>query len=485
MSGNANSFPDMIVCKCLIVKNCPHLLGSMHKKALLCIHFQHHIYTMTQEKAISTTSRRRRRNGLLAISPMFVLALALCSAGLCFGDFYKVPLLLIFIFVSAYALCFAPGHNLQERIGHFSRGAGSKNLLLMVWIFVLAGAFAESANKMGAIDATVACTLSVLPPSLLLPGLFVAACFVSICIGTSVGTIVALTPIAAGLSGETGMSTSLLTAAVVGGAFFGDNLSFISDTTIAATRTQGCKLSDKFKVNFRLVLPAAIVTAVIYFLLGNSSAGSHAAATFRWEMLVLMLPYCVVLFSAIAGLDVLMVLFIGNVLTGIIGIANGSFDTLGWFSSMAEGINGMGELILISMIAGGLLELIRVGGGITFVIHRLTRRVNSRRGGELSIAILVSLVNLCTANNTIAILSVGKMSNDIAERFGIDKRRSASLLDTFSCIVQSFIPYGAQLLMAAGLAAVSPFEIIPHLYYPMLLAVICIAVIFLQKQATR
>lgn len=469
----------------IIHKNLAYIFASLHKKDLLCTTFPTFIYTMTSQKVIAAHARGRRRNGLLAISPMFLLALALCAAGVCFGDFYKVPLLLIFIFVSAYALCIAPGRNLTERIAHFSRGAGSKNLLLMVWIFVLAGAFAESAHSMGAIDATVACTLSVLPPSLLLPGIFAASCFVSMCIGTSVGTIVALVPIATGLSDQTGITTGLLVASVVGGAFFGDNLSFISDTTIAATRTQGCQLRDKFKVNFRLALPAAIIAIILYIVLGSQTGNAHEATVFSWDMLLLMLPYCVVLFSAMAGLDVLLVLFIGNLLTGVIGIANGSFDTLGWFSAMATGISGMGELILISMIAGGLLELIRVGGGITFVIHRLTRRVNSRRGGELSIAVLVSLVNLCTANNTVAILSVGKMANDIAERFGIDKRRSASLLDTFSCIVQSFIPYGAQLLMAGGLAAISPFEIIPYLYYPMLLAVVCIAVILFQKQSIR
>ena len=425
-----------------------------------------------------TNRKLPRKIGLLAISPMLLLVVLFLGTGLYFGDFYKVPLTILFIATSTYALLITRGHSLQERINHFSKGAGSKNLLFMVWIFVLAGAFASSAKSMGAIDASVELTLALLPQKALLAGIFVASCFISMSIGTSVGTIVALTPVAAGLAGETGFSTPLIVAATVGGALFGDNLSFISDTTVVATRTQGIKMSDKFRMNIRIVLPAAVITTALYVMLGFNSTPTYTASAITLTQCINVIPYLAVLALAMMGKDVLLVLLIGNLFTGGIGIATGAFDASGWFTSMANGISGMGELILISMLAGGLLELIRTGGGITFLIHRLTRRVSSARGAEFSIAALVSLTNLCTANNTIAILSVGEISKNIAERYGVDKRRSASILDTCSCIVQGFIPYGAQLLMAAGLASISPLEIVPWLFYPLLLILAVSGAIF-------
>ena len=418
-----------------------------------------------------TNRKRPRKIGLLGISPMLVLVTLFLGTGLYFGDFYKVPLTILFIATSVYALLITRGHSLQERISIFSKGAGSKNLLFMVWIFVLAGAFASSAKAMGAIDASVELTLALLPEKALLAGIFIASCFVSMSIGTSVGTIVALTPVTAGLATETGMSTPRIVAAAVGGALFGDNLSFISDTTVVATRTQGVKMSDKFKTNFRIVLPAAIITTVLYVIMGLNATPNNHTTEFTFTQIINVIPYLAVILLAILGKDVLLVLLIGNLFTGFIGIITGAFDASGWFSAMASGIGGMGELILISMIAGGLLELIRKNGGITFLIHWLTRRVRNSRGAEFSIGTLVGLTNLCTANNTIAILSVGEISRNIAERYGVDPKRSASILDTCSCIVQGFIPYGAQLLMAAGLASISPVEIIPHLFYPMLLII--------------
>ena len=424
-----------------------------------------------------TNSKTPRKIGVLAISPMLLLVTLFLGTGLYFGDFYKVPLTILFIATSVYALLITRGHSLQERINHFSNGAGAKNLLFMVWIFILAGAFASSAKAMGAIDASVELTLALLPQKTLLAGIFIASCFTSMSIGTSVGTIVALTPIAAGLATETGFSTPLIVAATVGGALFGDNLSFISDTTVVATRTQGIKMSDKFRTNIRIVLPAALITTLLYILLGINSTPTYTPAPISLSQLIKVIPYLAVLILAICGFDVLIVLFIGNLFTGIIGNCTGVFDMSGWFSSMANGISGMGELILISMLAGGLLELIRINGGITYLIHRLTRRVRSSRGAEFCIAALVSLTNLCTANNTIAILSVGEISKNIAKRYGVDARKSASILDTCSCIVQSFIPYGAQLLMAAGLASISPLEIIPTLFYPQLLILAIISAI--------
>lgn len=421
--------------------------------------------------------RRPRRYGWLAMSPLLVLVGLMVGLSLITGDPYKVSLPVVFIATAAYALCITRGLSIDERLAQFSRGAGHSGLLLMVWIFVLAGAFAESAKQMGAISATVDLTLLLLPEGMLLAGLFLASCFVSLAIGTSVGTVVALVPVAVGLAGRTDVSLPLMTAAVAGGSFFGDNLSFISDTTVAATRTQGCKLSDKFRVNFRIVLPAAIITFVAYVVMGLGAGTPAAPQAVDWLKVV---PYVAVLLTAVMGMNVTMVLMLGCLLTGAVGIGMGSYNLMGWMQSMAVGIAGMGELIVISLLAGGLLELIRYNGGITFLLRMLTRRIRGKRGAELSIAALVSLTNVCTANNTIAILSVGKISNEIAERYGVDKRKSASLLDTFSCCVQGLLPYGAQMLMAAGLASVSPMEIIPYLYYPMVMGFTALLAILLR-----
>ena len=387
------------------------------------------------------------------------------------GDFYKVPLTVAFLTASAYAVCITPNLNLKKRIALFSRGAGDENLMLMVWIFILAGAFAKSAGAMGAIDATVALTLRMLPDSMLLPGLFLAACFISLSIGTSVGTVVALTPVAVGIAEQTGSSLPLIVAIVVGGSFFGDNLSFISDTTIVATQTQGVRMSDKFKANIYLAAPAALIALVVYILLGQ---GVTAPTDVAWPAWYKMLPYLAVLVLAVAGMNVLVVLLIGILLAGVIGMVSGSFDLMGWMGAMGEGIMGMSELIIVTLLAGGMLALIRHNGGIDWLIRVLTRRINGQRGAKCTIALLVILADLCTANNTIALITVGPVARDIADRYGVDRRMSASLLDTFSCFAQGLIPYGAQLLMAAGLAAISPFDIIGYLYYPILLGVIAL-----------
>ena len=366
---------------------------------------------------------------------------------------------------------------LSERVERFSAGAAHKNIMLMIWIFVLAGAFAASAKEMGAIDATVNLTLRILPDSLLLPGIFIAACFISLAIGTSVGTIVALVPVAAGIAQQTGLDVALMVAVVVGGAFFGDNLSFISDTTIAATRTQECDMRDKFKVNSMIVGPAAVAVASIYLLESLSVQIPVQTEPVEW---VKVLPYLVVLGTALAGVNVMFVLVIGLVATGVAGLLTGGFGLFGWLGAMGGGITGMGELIIITLLAGGMLELIRLGGGIDYVITRLTNRVRGKRGAELSIAALVSIANCCTANNTIAIITVGPIARDIAVRFGVDPRKSASILDTFSCFVQGLIPYGAQLLIAAGLTALSPLEIMRYLYYPVMMGFFALLSILLR-----
>lgn len=298
---------------------------------------------------------------------------------------------------------------------------------------------------------------------MLLAGLFLAACFISISIGTSVGTIVALTPIAVGVAQQTGSDVAMITAVVVGGSFFGDNLSFISDTTIVATSTQGCRLSDKFRVNSFIVIPAALFILVLYIFLGINVHAPQHIETVEWAKVI---PYIVVLVCAILGMNVMAVITLGLLLTGIIGLATGAFDVFGWFQAMGDGIVSMGEPIIVTMMAGGMLELIKQQGGIDFIIDRMTRRIHGKRGAEFSIGALVSLVDVCTANNTVAIITVGGIAKQIGDRYGVDNKKAASILDTFSCFVQGLIPYGAQLLMAGGLAALNPVSIIPYLYYP-------------------
>ena len=403
------------------------------------------------------------KHGLKALSPILFFLVVYLLAGVLGGDFYQMPISVAFMFTAIYAVVIMRDIPLDERIGIFSRGAGKSELLLMIWIFVLAGAFAASAQAMGAIDATVQLTLQLLPPKMLMAGLFVAACFISLSIGTSVGTIVALTPIAAGIAESTGASVPLIVGVVVGGAYFGDNLSFISDTTIVATRTQGCRMSDKFRVNSQIVVPAAALVLLAYIIMGTKI---HAPQAVQSMDMIKVLPYVVVLVTAVCGVNVMVVLIVGILLSGIIGIGGGYYNLLEWMSHMGRGIMGMSELIIVTLLAGGLMELMRAGGGIDYLISSLTRRIRGRRGAELTIAGLVALTNVCTANNTIAILTVGPIAKDISDRFGVDPRKSASLLDTFSCLAQALIPYGAQILMAAGLAHLSPLDIIPCLYYP-------------------
>ena len=416
------------------------------------------------------------KKGLLALSPLVVFIILYLVTSILAGDFYKVPITVAFMVSCVYAVAITRG-KLRRRINIFSRGAGTPEMMLMIWIFVLAGAFAHSAKVMGCIDATVNLTLSLLPSEMLLAGLFLAACFISLSIGTSVGTIVALTPIAAGVATQTGASVAMLTAVVVGGSFFGDNLSFISDTTIIATQTQGCQPSDKFKVNAFIVMPAALLILLVYVFMGQGmTTPTNIPEVDFWKVV----PYLVVLITAIFGLNVMAVLTLGIVLTGFIGLLNGSFDIYSWFQAMGDGIIGMGELIIITLMAGGLLEVVKHNGGIDYIITKLTRRIHGKRGAELSIAALVCLVDCCTANNTVAIITVGGIARKIGDKYGLDPRKCASLLDTFSCFTQGLIPYGAQLLMAAGLAALNPIAILPYLYYPVAIGIAALIAIALR-----
>lgn len=401
--------------------------------------------------------------GFLALSPLIVFVVLYLVLSLVAGDFSSVPLTVVFLISSVYAVATSTKFSLKERIDIYGQGASTPNLLLMLWIYVLAGAFSQSAKGMGAIDTTVNLALNILPPSMILPGLFVTACFISISIGTSVGTVVTLVPIAAGIATQTNSNVALLTAVIVGGAYFGDNLSFISDTTVVATQTQGVRMKDKFKVNLMIVDPAVVVVLAVYAFMGfGMQAPTHVGQT----DLLKVIPYLAVLVTAVCGLNVMAVLVLGIALCGIIGVLGGSYNFYGWLNALGNGIVGMGELIIIAMMAGGMLEIIKVNGGIDYIIEKLSGRIRGKRGAEFSIAALVSLVNICTANNTVAILTVGNIAKQISEKFGIDPRKTASILDTFSCTIQGIIPYGVQILLAAGLAHVQPVDIIPYLYYP-------------------
>ena len=416
-------------------------------------------------------------SGWLALSPLFVFLCLYLVSSIIANDFYRIPISAAFLLASIYGILICRGKSLEERVSVFSRGAGNRNVLLMIWIFVLAGAFAATAKQIGAIDATVNLALKILPEKLLYAGLFLASCFISMSIGTSVGTIVALVPVAAGIAQEIGAGEAMITAIIVGGAFFGDNLSFISDTTIAATRTQECSMSDKFKVNFRIVGPAAVVVTLLYIFLGKSVSVVPEAGAVE---LALLIPYILVIILAITGVDVSAVLAIGIAVNAVIGFAQGSLDWSGWLEGIGSGISGMGDLIIVTMLAGGMLEVIRENGGLDFIVKGMTRHIRGKRGAELSIAGLVSLANLCTANNTIAIITTGEIARDITRRFGLDPRKSASILDTFSCLIQGLIPYGAQLLMAAGLAGISSISIIGYLYYPFVMGVFALGAILLR-----
>lgn len=411
------------------------------------------------------------------MSPLMVFIVLYVVTSIIARDFYRVPITVAFMLASIYAIAIFGGRPIRDRIEIYSKGAGTSQMMLMIWIFVMAGAFAQSAKTMGSIDATVNLALILMPNQMLLAGLFLGACFISLSIGTSVGTIVALTPIAAGIAQQTGESVAMMTAVVVGGSFFGDNLSFISDTTIMATSTQGCKLSDKFRVNSFIVIPAAIIILFIYIIMGTGISFEHKALEVSFLKVI---PYLVVLILAAIGMNVMAVLTLGILLTGAIGISDGSFGVFEWFGAMGEGIAGMGGLIIITMMAGGLQEIVKQQGGIDFIIQRMTRHVHTKRGAELSIAALVSLVNICTANNTVAILAVGEISKKIGDRFGVDNRKAASILDTFSCMMQGLIPYGAQILMAAGLARLNPVAVIPYLYYPLAIGAAALLAILLR-----
>ena len=417
---------------------------------------------------------------MLAITPLVFFIIVYLGISIIAGDFYKVPVTVAFMLSSIVAVMTSRG-TLKHRIKVFNRGCASENMMLMILIFILAGAFANSAKEMGSIDDVVNLTLSLVPSDAIYAGMFIASSMISLSIGTSVGTIVALTPVAVGIATAIGEPAAYIAAIVVSGAFFGDNLSFISDTTVCATQSQGCKMSDKFKTNLRIAAPAAMLTLVVYALTGNDITSPENLPSAN---IMKVVPYLVVLIAALLGVNVLIVLALGTVLTGIVGMIYGDYDLFSWFGAMGNGIIGMGELIIVTMLAGGMLEVIRANGGVKFLMDKIMRHVHSQRTAELSIATMTSVVDVCTANNTVAIITMAGIAKDISHKFNLDPRRVASILDTFSCIMQCIIPYGAQLLMSAALASVYPVDIIPHLYYIFILFFFALANILLHRSKT-
>ena len=417
--------------------------------------------------------------GLISISPLLVFLAIYTSSSIICGDFYAASIIVSFLIACLYAILIFKGKSTEERFAVLARGAAKEDIMTMVLIFILAGAFAATAKQMGAIDATVNLTLSLVPMKMMLCGMFIAACFVSLSIGTSVGTIAALTPIACGIANETGLSLPLMVAVIIGGSYFGDNLSFISDTTIMATKTQGCKLKDKFRYNLKIALPAAIITLVLYLIAGTAATATPVEREINY---LLIIPYIYILVSAICGLNVMMLLSTGTILAGTIGILNEKLTLAEWSSAMNNGIMGMSELIIVTLLAGGMIEVMKETGGIEYLKTKLTRKISSRTGAEISIAGLVVLTDFCTANNTIAILTTGPWAKEISTLYKIDSRRTASILDTFSCFAQSVIPYGAQMLIAAGLASINPIEVIPYLYYPFVLGIVAFLYIIFRHE---
>ena len=427
-------------------------------------------------------NRISHRRGLLAISPIIVFLVFYLVVSIVIGDFYKMPIAVALVIASMWAVLIFRGKSLSQRIDIFSKEAGSTNVLYMIWIFVFAGAFATLAEKIGAVDATVNLTLKYLPPEFVVPGIFLAACFISVSIGTSVGTVVALTPLAVQLAQSSGGNVSFFVAVVLGGAFFGDNLSFISDTTIAATRTQGCKMNEKFKANLWIALPAALITLVIYVIMG---ARVENVSIINDINPLLILPYIIIIVTAVMGVNVTVVLSLGIVSALLIAVINGYaiFDLFGF---MGQGIDSMGNLIVITLLAAGMLGLIKAAGGINYLLQILSGRIGGVRGGQVCIATLVSIVNLCTANNTVAIITVGSLAKQISSQFGISPRKTASLLDTCSCITQCLIPYGAQVLLATQLANIAPAEPFQYLYYPWALtAMVILSIVFTRKSVKK
>ncbi|MCG7437840.1 Na+/H+ antiporter NhaC family protein [Lysinibacillus sp. FSL M8-0216] len=411
-----------------------------------------------------------------ALIPFVIFMILFIGSGIIMGDFYAFPVIVAISISGAVALAMNRKESFSRKVDIFCQGAGNLNVMLMVIIFLLAGAFSEVAKGMGAVDSTVNFALSVIPQNLVVVGLFIIACFISLSMGTSVGTIVALAPIGVGISDLTELPIALVMAAVVGGSMFGDNLSFISDTTITAVRSQGAQMKDKFKVNFWIVLPAAIITSIILGFMTSGGTAQVEHLSYNW---IKIIPYVLVIILALSGMNVFLVLALGIVLAGAVGLADGSYHIMSLIQKIGEGMEGMYEIAFLAILIAGMVEVIKFNGGIDFLLRLVTRRIKSQKGAEFGIAGLVGLTNLSTANNTIAILIAGPLAKNIADQYEIEPRKSASILDIFSCTVQGLLPYGAQFLVAASVAKISPVSILPYSFYPILIGICGMIAIFI------
>ena len=417
-----------------------------------------------------------------ALLPFVVFLVLFIGSGIILDDFYAFPVIVAIAISSAVALAMNRKESLNTKVDIFCKGAGNPNVMLMVVIFLLAGAFSETAKGMGAVDATVNFALSVIPQNFLVVGLFIIACFISLAMGTSVGTIVALAPIGIGIGDQSEISVALLLATIIGGSMFGDNLSFISDTTITSTRTQGAQMKDKFKVNFFIVLPAAIITCVILMFMTMDISTSISHESYNWLKII---PYIFVIIFAIAGLNVFLVLACGIGLAGIVGFIDGSYNVMSYVQAIGDGMAGMFEMAFLAILIAGMVEVIKHNGGIDFILRIATRKIKSKKDAEFAMAGLVSLTDLSTANNTIAILIAGPLAKNIAEKYDIEPRKSASIIDIFSCAVQGLIPYGAQFLVAASLAGISPILMMQYSYYSILIAICGVVAILIGYPASK
>lgn len=421
----------------------------------------------------------KEKGNVAALLPIGVFLVIFLGSGIITGDFYAMPAIVAFMIALFVAFCQNRGLSFDEKISIISKGVGNENIITMSLIFLCAGAFSGAVTAAGGVESTVNLGLSILPAKVAVVGLFVIGCFISVSMGTSMGTIAALAPIAVGISEKTGFSLAVCIGAVVCGAMFGDNLSMISDTTIAAVKTQGCEMKDKFRENFFIVLPAAILTIVIFFFITrNGDFKLTEELTYNiWRVI----PYVLVLVGALIGINVFLVLIGGTVISLIVGVATGSLAVGEMFSAVGKGVTGMYDITVISIVVACIVSLVKEFGGIQFILNLIKKSIKGQRGGEIGIAGLSLLVDMCTANNTVAIVMAGPIAKEISEEFEISSRRSASLLDIFTSVGQGMIPYGAQLLSAASLTGLTPFAIMPYLFYPVLMAVSAVLFILFRK----
>ncbi len=419
----------------------------------------------------------------IALLPIGVFLVIFLGAGIITKDFYAMPAIVGFLIALFVAFLQNRDLTFADKIKVIAQGAGDENIITMLLIFLCAGGFSGAVTAAGGVESTVNFGLSILPAKIAVVGLFVIGCFISISMGTSMGTIAALAPIAVGISEQTGFSVAICIGAVVCGAMFGDNLSMISDTTIAAVKTQGCEMKDKFKANFLIVLPAAIITILLFlFITRNLEVQIGNDLPYNlWKVI----PYIVVLVGALAGINVFLVLIAGTIISLIVGVTTGSIAIGEIFNVVGNGVTSMYDITVISIIVACIVSLVKEYGGIAFILEIIKKRIKGKRGGEFGIAVLSLLVDLCTANNTVAIVMAGPIAKEISDEFGISPKRSASLLDIFTSVGQGMIPYGAQLLSAAGLTGLTPFMIMPYLFYPMLMAVSGIIYIFFRKNVNE